>query len=74
MVVVYCRSLREVAEEISKYKVDLAGAQQVRWDGGGVEPAGDCTFFYGHMKILLGDFNAQVGRDDIFKPTIGNES
>jgi hypothetical protein len=27
-----------------------------------------------HMKILLGDFNAEVGRQDIFKPTIGNES
>ena len=27
-----------------------------------------------HMKILLGDFNAKVGRKDIFKPTIGNES
>jgi hypothetical protein len=27
-----------------------------------------------HMKIFLGDFNAKVGREDIFKPTIGNES
>jgi hypothetical protein len=27
-----------------------------------------------HMKILLGDFNAKVGRVDIFKTTIGNES
>jgi hypothetical protein len=27
-----------------------------------------------HMKILLGAFNAKVGREDIFKPTIGNES
>jgi exonuclease III len=27
-----------------------------------------------HMKILLGDFNVKVGREDIFKPTIGNES
>jgi hypothetical protein len=27
-----------------------------------------------HMKILLGDFNAKVGREGIFKPTIGNES
>jgi hypothetical protein len=27
-----------------------------------------------HMKILLGDFNAKVGREDIFKLTIGNES
>jgi hypothetical protein len=26
-----------------------------------------------HTKILLGDFNAKVGRDNIFKPT-GNES
>jgi hypothetical protein len=27
-----------------------------------------------HMNILLGDFNAKVGREDIFKLTIGNES
>jgi len=26
------------------------------------------------MKILLGDFNAKVGRENIFKPTTGNES
>jgi exonuclease III len=26
------------------------------------------------MKILLGDFNAKVCREDIFKPTIGNKS
>jgi hypothetical protein len=27
-----------------------------------------------HMKILLGDFNDKLGREYIFKPTIGNES
>jgi hypothetical protein len=27
-----------------------------------------------HMKILLGDFNAKVGREGICKPTIGNDS
>jgi len=36
------------------------------------------VFFYHfpkyHMKILLGDFNAKVGSENIFKPTIGNES
>jgi hypothetical protein len=26
------------------------------------------------MKILLGDFNAKVGMEDVFTPTIGNES
>jgi hypothetical protein len=26
------------------------------------------------MKILLGDFNAKVGRENILKPPIGNES
>jgi hypothetical protein len=26
------------------------------------------------MKVLLGDFNAKVGREDIFKLTVGNES
>jgi len=27
-----------------------------------------------HMKMLLGDFNVKVGRENIFKPTIGQES
>jgi exonuclease III len=27
-----------------------------------------------HMKILLGDVNAKVGKADIFKRKIGNES
>jgi len=25
-----------------------------------------------HTKILFGDFNAKVGKENIFKPTIGN--
>jgi hypothetical protein len=36
-----------VAEEISKYKLDLVGVQEVRWGGGGTETAGEYTFFYG---------------------------
>jgi hypothetical protein len=34
-------SLRAVAEEISKYKLDFLGAQDVRWDEDGTEPAGE---------------------------------
>jgi hypothetical protein len=37
-------SLRAVAEEISKYKLDSVGVQEVRWDGGGTEPAGEYSF------------------------------
>jgi hypothetical protein len=40
-------SLMAVAEEISEYKSDLVGVQEVRWDGGGIEPAGECTSFAG---------------------------
>jgi hypothetical protein len=31
-------------------------------------------FIIFHTKILLGDFNAKVGRENIFKQTIGSES
>jgi hypothetical protein len=145
-------SLITVLRELSRYKLDLVGMQEVRWEGGGTELVGEYTFFYGKgnenhelatvyfvhkgiisavkrvefvsdsmsyiilrdrwchifvlnvhaptedktddvkdsfceelehvfdkfpkylMKILLGDFSAKVAREDIFKPTIENES
>jgi exonuclease III len=39
-------SLRAVGEEMSEYKLDLVGVQEVRWDGGGTERAGEHIFFY----------------------------
>jgi hypothetical protein len=36
-----------VAKEISKYKIDLVGVQEDRWDRGGTEPASEFTFFNG---------------------------
>jgi exonuclease III len=146
------RSWKTVARELGKYKIDLVGVQEVRWEKKGTERAEEFTFFYGignedhqigtgffvqkriisgvrreefvsdrmsyillrgrwcnivvlnvhapcedksddvkkrfyeelarvfdqfpryNVKILLGDFNAKEGRQDIFKPTIGNES
>jgi exonuclease III len=40
-------SLRTVSRELARYKLDLVGVQEVRWEGGGTEPAGEYTFFYG---------------------------
>jgi hypothetical protein len=50
-------SLRVVGAEISKYKLHLVGVQ-VRWDGGGTEPASEYTFFYGK-----GNGNHDLGTD-----------
>jgi hypothetical protein len=34
-------------ERTTKYQLDLVEVQEIRWDGGGTEPAGEYTFFYG---------------------------
>jgi hypothetical protein len=36
-----------VSRELSRYKLDLVGVQEVRWKDGGTEPVGEDTFFYG---------------------------
>jgi exonuclease III len=38
-------SLVTVSKELSKYRLDLVGVQEVRWEDGGTEPAGEYTFF-----------------------------
>jgi exonuclease III len=40
-------SLKMVARELGKYKLDLVGVQEVRWDKGSTERAENYTFFYG---------------------------
>jgi hypothetical protein len=40
-------SLMTVVKEILKYKLDLVGVQEIRWDRGGTKPLGKYTFFYG---------------------------
>jgi hypothetical protein len=40
-------SLMTVSRELARYNIDLVGVQEVRWEGGGTELAGEYTFFYG---------------------------
>jgi exonuclease III len=35
-----------VCRKLARYQLDLVGVQEVRWEGGGTEPAGEYTFFY----------------------------
>jgi hypothetical protein len=44
--------------ELARYKLDLVGVQEVRWEGGGTKPAGEYTFFYGkgNENYELGSF------------------
>jgi hypothetical protein len=39
-------TLMTVSRELSRYKLDLAGVQEVRWGGSGTETDGEYTFFY----------------------------
>jgi hypothetical protein len=36
--------LTAAARELARYKLDLVGVQEVRWDRGGTVRAGDCIF------------------------------
>jgi hypothetical protein len=51
-------SLTTVARELGKYKLDLVGVQDVRWEKGGTERAEDYTFFYGQG---IGDHQLGAG-------------
>jgi len=53
----------------SEKKSDVCFKRQFLW---GIRAGFFCHFPNYRMKILLGDFNAKVGRENIFKLTIGN--
>ena len=40
-------ALIAAARELARYKLDLVGMQEVRWEKDGTVKAGDYSFFYG---------------------------
>jgi exonuclease III len=40
-------SLMTVSRELSRYRLDISGVQEVRWEGSGTIPTEQYTFFYG---------------------------
>jgi hypothetical protein len=43
-----------ILRELSEYKLDLLGVQEVRWVGGGTEPEGEYIFFYENHELGTG--------------------
>jgi len=51
-------SLKAAVRELARYKLDVVGVQEIRWEKGGTVRAGDYNIFYGK-----GNENHQLGRD-----------
>jgi len=49
-------SLKAAARELARYKLDVVGVHEARWDKGGTVRAGDCDFSAGkEMNIIIGN-------------------
>jgi hypothetical protein len=55
--------------EMSKYKLNLVGVQEVRWDRGGTERADEYTLFYGqgneNRELVTGFFVHEKSYDQL---------
>jgi exonuclease III len=40
-------TLMTFSRELSRYRLDLVGVQEVRWEDSGTKPPGEYKFFYG---------------------------
>jgi exonuclease III len=44
-------AIKSVVGEFEKYKLDLVGVQEIRWEGEGYQTADNYTFFYGKENV-----------------------
>jgi hypothetical protein len=64
-------SLMTMGEEISKYKLDLVRVLEVRWDEGGTEAAGKCTFFCGRGMRIVNKIEVSLYIRESYQPLRG---
>ena len=59
-------SIKAAARELARYKVELVGVQEVRWDTGGTVRAGDYNFsMENEIKIVSWVQNFCTPKDNI---------
>jgi hypothetical protein len=60
-------SLKTVARDSARYKLDLVGGQEMTWDKGSTVRAGDFTFFLGDLWSVLTKYylDDQIKKNEI---------